>query len=96
MDYTNNDVSGDGAKLDYPAVLQTAKIAYSRSLEEIYKNYTELRGMNVSEPDVRMYLRAGYLRREAQALTTAAETLYTLLCAYSRDIQIIHAPDIAE
>jgi len=90
MEATKNDLSYNCAELDYDALITTARVAYSHSLREIYRQQQILQdtGSNTSR-----YLEAGWLLGEAKNLVVVAETLSTLLEGITRDnITLINKP----
>jgi len=92
MDVTKNDLSYNSTKLDYQALVTTARIAYRQLLSSIYKKYTVLQ---YTESSTERYLEAKYLKDNAIQLVIVAETLSTLLEAESREeLIIVNKPDI--
>jgi DNA-binding transcriptional ArsR family regulator len=86
MNNTKNDLCADVAKLDFEAMIFTANMAVGLLIESISRHLSEVREARVSEVrkdmegknNIRMYLRADDIRRDAVALSTCAATLATL------------------
>jgi len=92
MEVTKNDLSYDQAKLDYQALLTTARVAYYELLENIYGYYNKLRD---THDTTSYYLNASRLAREANHLVIVGETLATLQGGLERSvIEIVNKPEV--
>lgn len=75
MENTKHDLSYNEVKLDYQALIATAKIAVGGCMEEVG---TQLADMRDLEPRFQISLSAEWLVRAANQLSIAAETLHAL------------------
>lgn len=92
MNVTKNDLSYNSTRLDYQALVTTAKVAYGQLLASIYKKY---RTLQETESSTERYLEAKYLKDYAIQLVIVAETLSTLLEAESREeLTIVNKPEV--
>lgn len=92
MNHTKNDLSYNSTKLDYMALIQTAESAYASLLTSINKHSGIL--WETSD-NVKRYLEAGYLERDANQLVIIAETLSTLKEGLTREeLIIVNKPEI--
>ena len=86
MNHTQHDLSYNKTSLDYMALIQTAESAYASLLNSINKHSSIL--WETSD-NVKRYLEAGYLERDAKQLVIIAETLSTLKEGLTREELII-------
>lgn len=99
MDKTKNDLCADKVTLDYQAMLDASKIAYSHCIREVERHLAELRSVGVitAKPSFLPYLSAQWLAKEAEQLVIAAETMYTLEAGLSRSqLEVVNKPEIKE
>jgi len=94
MNKTQNDLSYDSTKLDYQALITTARIAKGRGLREIERYLSHLHNLKSKSSD---YLDAQYLEEEAGYLVIACETLHTLEGGLERSqLEIVNKPEVKE
>ena len=86
MNYTKHDLSYNSTKLDYMALILTAESAYASLLTSINKRSSIL--WETSD-NIKRYLEAKYLERDANQLVIIAETLSTLKEGLTREELII-------
>lgn len=92
MNITKNDLSFNSTKLDYKALVQTARIAYGQLLYTIFREYSLLQE---TQDNAKRWLEAGYLKSHSAQLAIVAETLSTLLEAESREeLIVVNKPEI--
>lgn len=74
---TKCDVSADNVKLDYNALLLTAKVAFRETLNQINRNVSILYNIPYKY-DVELYLTSGDLKKSANELAQISEVLYSI------------------
>lgn len=84
MNNTKNDLCADLAKLDFEAMVFTANMAVGLLIESISKTLSALRNAR-TDNNIRLYLEADDLKRDAAALSICAATLTTLKEARTRE-----------
>jgi hypothetical protein len=84
MNNTKNDLCADLAKLDFEAMVFTANIAVGLLIESISGTISALRNAR-ADNNIRLYLEADDLKRDATALSICAATLTTLKEARTRE-----------
>lgn len=97
MNITKHDLSAGLVRLDFQALLKTAEIAYYAKLNDLDDAHHSLFNMlPTSRPaessvGISRYLKANEVRAIGEALTIAAETLYTLEESVNRErIEIVN------
>lgn len=86
MNHTKHDLSYNKTSLDYMALIQTAESAYASLLHTMGR---EISTLSDNPDNVRRYLEADYLKRNANQLVIIAETLSTLKEGLTREELII-------
>lgn len=99
MNNTKHDLSFDSTKLDFQALIRTAAIAYSGMRTQIENKLSQLQHLlnDADYLDAHFPLTAESLAQDANRLSIAAATYYTLLNAQHRSqISIVNKPEVKE
>lgn len=89
MQATKNDLSHNEAKLDYAALVKTAEIAVGKCKADIADYVFKITDDWSKKDFTGVYLKATWLREEAERLEIACETLATLKGGETRENIII-------
>jgi len=84
-----HEISAEFVKLDFAALLETARIAKFASRHNVERALSEIQYNDWHQPDKRMKLTARRLASDAQALALATETVEALEDAKNREELVI-------
>lgn len=91
--FTKNDLSAGKVKLDYQALLVTARAGFQYCKELLDQEIKHLEDIGYSAPG--LYLTAGRVAHLGQELTIIAKTLVTLEGGLTREeVEIVNKPPI--
>ena len=104
MKVTNHDLSYNSTKLDYQALLDTARIAYHNSVENVSRGLNRLRDYDfkaitdkTNSSNIGIKSEAEFLASIANQLQIVAETYVTLKEGLKREeLEVINKPEIEE
>lgn len=92
MNQTKNDLSYNQTKLDYLALLKTARIAFAHTRNDLDRYLGQTHAFN---PTPNYASLAGRIKQEADELVIAAETMHTLEEGLSREeLEVINKPEV--
>jgi len=84
-----HDISAETVRIDFSALLETARIAKFASRHNVERALGEIQHNDWHKPDKSMTLTARRLASDAQALALATETVEALEAAKSREELVI-------
>jgi len=91
--FTQNDLSAGKVRLDYQALLTTARAAFEHCKEALYQEYKHLENIGYSARG--LYYTAGRIAHIGEELTIIANTLVTLEGGLDRQkVEIVNKPEI--
>ena len=94
MQATMNDLSHNSTKLDYQAMLKTARIAFAHTRNELDKY---LHQTHEIKPHLSYAHIARIIKEEADQLVIAAEVMDTLEGGLSREeLEVVNKPEVKE
>ena len=94
MKHTEHDLSYNSTKLDYQALLRTARIAFAHTRNELNRHLHQTHEFNPI-PDYAHLARL--INEEAEQLVIAAETMHTLKEGLTREeLEIVNKPKVKE
>jgi len=92
MEATKNDLSFNSTKLDYLALLKTARIAFAHTRNDLDRYLGRTHDFN---PTPNYASLAGRIKEEADQLVVAAETMHTLEEGLTREeLEVVNKPEV--
>ncbi len=91
---TKHDLSFDTVVLDYDALIQTARIAFAHSRDQVGRHMRDTYDMN---PNMNYTSASQSILRQARHMVTAAETLHALQEGLTRSqLEIVNKPEVKD
>ena len=87
---TKNNLDAEEAKVDYEALVRTARIALYNTITNMERY---LRNIQDPQDSTMMYMNASWAKREAEQLAVCADTLAVLVEGAKRKIVLVNLPE---